>query len=55
VGLDVSIDDLPSRWVHGYRAGTVYGAIGDDGLAVDALERCRRFVGGDNLLVGRHG
>lgn len=50
--LDVSVDQLAGLGVHGDGAGTVDGAIGDDGLVVDAGERLGGLVGEDGGFGG---
>lgn len=50
--LDVSVDQLAGLGVHGNGAGTVDGAVGDDGLVVDAGERLGGLVGEDGGFGG---
>lgn len=53
VSLYVAIDDLARGGIHGDGTGAVDGAIGDNGLAVDAWERRWSLVCG-NYFLSRH-
>lgn len=53
MSLDISIDDLPRLWVHGYCTGTVDNASGDNSLGVDARQGLGGFIGQDGGF-GRH-
>jgi hypothetical protein len=53
--LDVSVDQLTSLGVHGDGARAVDGAIGYDGLVVDAGERLGGLVGEDGGFGGHCG
>lgn len=47
VSLDIAVDQFPGFGVHGYGAGAVDDAVGDDGLGVDAWKRLGGLFGED--------
>ncbi len=54
MSLHIALYDLAGRWVGSDLTGAIDGAIGDDGLVVDALDWGRSLVREDDFLDGRH-
>lgn len=55
MGLDITLNQLPSLGIHGHSTGAIDHAIADDGLRIDAGERFGRLICEDGGFGGHFG